>query len=299
MSLPAASAKRSTGKREAGASRTCTATQRRLAPLDMTYREIQRLELAIDILPRGEIPRSVVATMNFPDVTDVMGKNQDGAGADSLTTHVIRRPNRQQRRKRPKYEDDSSDSDTEVVLAEREVRRYKSDVLKLANNHIQKMTTFQFFIEAVVVEPLMITWLDLSFNSITKIPSYISLMKHLTIFYLHSNKVRNVRGLAHLQFCDKLLRFTMHCNPVCEKPLYRYKAIALLPRTVTSLDFSAVTKSEKAAAHTWYETDGKQYFSSPELTKQLLHEHDERGVSGMATTTADDSDEDFELDFAN
>ena len=70
------------------------------------------------------------------------------------------------------------------------------------------------------------------------------------MLYLHGNNIGRIAGINKLSALQKLKSLTLHGNPIETNAGYRHYVIMHIPQLQT-LDFSAVTKSDRATAETW------------------------------------------------
>ncbi len=70
------------------------------------------------------------------------------------------------------------------------------------------------------------------------------------ILYLHGNNIYPLSEVDKLVELQKLKSLSLHGNPVEVAPGYKSYVITLLPQLQT-LDFSGITKSERAIASSW------------------------------------------------
>ena len=71
------------------------------------------------------------------------------------------------------------------------------------------------------------------------------------MLYLHGNSIEKISEIDKLSKLHYLRTLTLHGNPIEEDVSgYRQHVISKLPQ-LKNLDFSAVTKQDRASAHTW------------------------------------------------
>uniref|UniRef100_A0A8D8T7D8 Leucine-rich repeat-containing protein 51 n=1 Tax=Cacopsylla melanoneura TaxID=428564 RepID=A0A8D8T7D8_9HEMI len=130
------------------------------------------------------------------------------------------------------------------------VARYDARILRLNNNSLSSLTGLDEFIQKILVSPETLTWLDLSFNQVTRLDESLSTLQSITILYLHGNQLQSLSDiLKSLQSLPKLTHLTLNGNPPFQlkTPHYRSKVITSL-NTLISLDFASVTKWERQLA---------------------------------------------------
>lgn len=70
------------------------------------------------------------------------------------------------------------------------------------------------------------------------------------MLYLHGNNIGRIAEIDKLSALDKLKSLTLHGNHIESNAGYRQYVICHLPQLQT-IDFSGVTKSDRATAQTW------------------------------------------------
>eukprot|EP00164_Ancoracysta_twista_P003876 GFYU01005198.1.p1 GENE.GFYU01005198.1~~GFYU01005198.1.p1 ORF type:complete len:218 (-),score=46.26 GFYU01005198.1:380-1033(-) len=120
--------------------------------------------------------------------------------------------------------------------------------LKLNNNLLTSVTGLAAVFNQIVLKPIQITWIDLSFNDLDHIESEFCKFTNLRVLYLHGNNFEHIEEVRRLESLP-LRSLTLHGTPMVEKKKYRLRAIMYLPK-LRSLDFTAVTAIEKDIADT-------------------------------------------------
>lgn len=70
------------------------------------------------------------------------------------------------------------------------------------------------------------------------------------MLYLHGNNIYSVSHVDKLASLGKLKSLTLHGNPMEAAHGYRHYVVCVLPQLQT-LDFSGITKVERATADSW------------------------------------------------
>ena len=87
------------------------------------------------------------------------------------------------------------------------------------------------------------------------------------ILYFHGNNIYPIYEVDKLVELKSLKSLTLHGNPVEVAPGYRSYVVTLLPQLQT-LDFSGVTKSERAIALSWTRMNVTKKKSKPNIKQQ-------------------------------
>ncbi|XP_012232763.1 leucine-rich repeat-containing protein 51-like [Linepithema humile] len=125
--------------------------------------------------------------------------------------------------------------------------RYITSTMWLSNNLLRSMEGFQNLVNKFLENPIYLSWLDLSFNEISKIGEDIEKFTNLKILYLHGNKISNIMDVLRLKKLENLRSLTLHGNPIENVPCYRGYIVHLLPQ-LHVLDFSPVIAAERKKA---------------------------------------------------
>ncbi|XP_061684529.1 leucine rich repeat containing 51 [Syngnathoides biaculeatus] len=143
-------------------------------------------------------------------------------------------------------------------LKRNSVGKFLSGSLRLNNNHISTpLCDLHGTIRHFLAEPSLLSWLDLSFNHITKIDKVLCELPQLRVLYLHGNRIFTLSEVDKLQRLSCLHTITLHGNVIEANKSYRSHVIAALPRLKT-MDFSVVTPRERALAQIWHQSHPKQ-----------------------------------------
>jgi Leucine-rich repeat (LRR) protein len=125
--------------------------------------------------------------------------------------------------------------------------KYKSKCVKLNNNHFNELSGLMDCLSQIVLEPINISWIDLSFNDLQKIDPVLCEFPNLQILYLHGNSIGDIAEVDKLAGIPSLKKLAIHGNPMETTKNYRWYVLAQMPHLV-SLDMSAVTKADRATA---------------------------------------------------
>jgi len=123
--------------------------------------------------------------------------------------------------------------------------KYVAEKLKLDNNELQDLGGFMTVMETVLHNPINLTWLDVSFNSIPKIDPIICELQNLKLLYLHGNAVADIKEVDKLACLPELQKLSLHGNPI-ENSTQNYKCYVLcrIPQ-LKSFDMVTVTKNDR------------------------------------------------------
>jgi len=116
--------------------------------------------------------------------------------------------------------------------------------LKLNNNSITELSSLKPSLELLLADPYMLTWLDLSFNAMTKIDPVILDLHELKIFYLHGNSISEIKEVDKLAGLPLLQKLTLHGNPVEKVKNYKCYVLCRIP-TLKNFDMSSITKNDR------------------------------------------------------
>ena len=116
--------------------------------------------------------------------------------------------------------------------------------LKLNNNAITELGTLKPTIELLLVDPYLLTWLDLSFNLLTKIDAVICDLRELKILYLHGNNITQINEVDKLAGLENLQKLSLHGNPVEKVKNYKCYVLCLI-QTLKNFDMSSITKNDR------------------------------------------------------
>ena len=129
--------------------------------------------------------------------------------------------------------------------------------IRLNNNEFETCEGLGHVLGELMAEPLALNWIDLSFNKLTSVEEQLTEYTDLGVVYLHVNCIEKISQLRMLRNLPNLRKLTLHGNPVEETKNYRYHVIEMLP-TLKELDFTPITKLDRAKAKSWREIHKKK-----------------------------------------
>jgi len=155
-------------------------------------------------------------------------------------------------------------------LADNEKHTNKS--IKLNNNHLQDLTDLVSVVSQVIQSPADITWIDLSFNQLTRIHQSLCEFPHLHILYLHGNRVDDVTEIDKLSSVRTLRKLALHGNPMENTKNYRYYVLSKLPHLI-SLDMTTVTNADRSNVVRFFK--GKDHHQSGKSKRTEVKDNEE------------------------
>ncbi|XP_072034626.1 leucine-rich repeat-containing protein 51-like [Amphiura filiformis] len=135
--------------------------------------------------------------------------------------------------------------------------KYESLAIKFNNNTLTEIIGLEKVVKFLLVNPMELSWLDLSMNDITKLDNEILQFSSLKMLYLHGNGIMNLPEIDKLSGLPNLITLTLHGNPIDTQKGYRQYVLAKLSG-IRTLDFSRVTKADRMDALTWNKMFGKK-----------------------------------------
>ncbi|XP_037071543.1 leucine-rich repeat-containing protein 51-like [Pollicipes pollicipes] len=139
-------------------------------------------------------------------------------------------------------------TDSHCPRVDPESKRFIASTVRFNNNHITELPSLSATLDSLLFDRGMLTWLDLSFNAIAAIDANLTCLTSLRVLYFHANQLASLQEVAKLTMLPYLRALTLHGNPLEEgTPRYRTRVLLLLPG-LRSLDFSAVTRRDRAIA---------------------------------------------------
>lgn len=130
-----------------------------------------------------------------------------------------------------------------------------SSAFKLNNSAIQDLNGFADVLSEILDKPEELSWIDLSFNEISKIDPVILNHPKLKMLYLHGNCINDLEEVDKLAALPNLISLSLHGNPMENDKEYRSYVLSKMPQLRT-LDFSGITKSDRDVAETWKKMQG-------------------------------------------
>lgn len=135
----------------------------------------------------------------------------------------------------------------EELRLEQEWPQYVALALKLNNNSLSTLNRFERVLSKVVVNFWNLTWIDLSSNSFTAIPEELLILEHLSVLYMHDNRIEDMSSLSRLGKLQELKSLTLHGNPIETIPKYRWTVLTILAKQglkLRSFDFTTLTPKD-------------------------------------------------------
>ncbi|EDV25042.1 Leucine-rich repeat-containing protein 51 [Trichoplax sp. H2] len=145
--------------------------------------------------------------------------------------------------------------------------KHHTNSLRINNNYVKNFDGFPEVVEKLLDKPNGLSWLDLSFNSITKIDKVLLNYPCIKVLYLHGNKIEDIEEIDKLASLTELKSIALHGNPIVDVQGYRNYVLSLLPN-LRQLDFSAVTKQDIRLAADWRKMGNARKLKSPRKKKQ-------------------------------
>ena len=186
--------------------------------------------------------------------------------------------------------------------------------LRLNNNEISRINRLHNFIKPLVFDSGMITWLDFSYNKLTRVEPIVNACKHLKMLYLHVNAIHDPAQLDLLGHFEGegLSCLTLHGNPletaltgtthnlreltavntaVPNTNVYQVRVLAAVP-TLRKLDFALLTQEQKSCAWLWKNAPANRRLCTPRsqilelLRKDQLDANDDSSNRGNRITAS-------------
>lgn len=124
-------------------------------------------------------------------------------------------------------------------------------ILKLNNNNLQDLqgkpeTGGNLFslLGNILQTPISLTWLDLSFNAISKIDQVLCQLENLKILLFHGNGVTDIREVDKLAALEHLKKLSLHGNPIEQVKNYKCYVLCRLVN-LNNFDMATVTKNDR------------------------------------------------------
>ncbi|KAI8803228.1 hypothetical protein BJ742DRAFT_829728 [Cladochytrium replicatum] len=129
--------------------------------------------------------------------------------------------------------------------------------VRISNNHLQSLSTLPIVLSKLLPDLTALTWIDVSFNNLTRIDDSLLSLPNLRGIYLHANNLSTLADIPKLVALSHLRTLTLHGNLLLEAAAakisnggtYRKFVIAALPQ-LRHLDFGAITKMDRVVART-------------------------------------------------
>ncbi|XP_053312573.1 leucine-rich repeat-containing protein 51 [Spea bombifrons] len=140
----------------------------------------------------------------------------------------------------------------------------RSQAVRLNNNTLTDLQGFGETVGKLLSDPQQLSWIDLSFNDLPNIDPVLTTYPLLSVLNLHGNSISQLSEVDKLASLPNLKSLTLHGNPIESEKGYRNYILSVLPQ-LKSLDFSGVTKQERATADVWRRMNTKP--KRPKTTK--------------------------------
>ncbi|XP_035681032.1 leucine-rich repeat-containing protein 51-like [Branchiostoma floridae] len=134
--------------------------------------------------------------------------------------------------------------------------RLNSNALRMNNNALTTLDGFEGAITRLLTNPEALAWVDLSFNDLTTVDPVLLTYPNIKVLYLHGNSIENIGEVDKLPALPLLKNLTLHGNPIDQEKGYKFYLLSLMPH-LASLDFTSVSKADRATAKTWFHMYGK------------------------------------------
>lgn len=128
-------------------------------------------------------------------------------------------------------------------------KRSQIHTLKLQNNAFPTIDGLLVVLENLRLQADRLKWLDLSFNSLTKIEPVLLGLTNLSTLYLHKNDITNIKDVLILSQLP-LRSVTLQGNPIESNPAYRRFCVSALP-VIQSFDYARITAVNRENARVW------------------------------------------------
>ena len=116
--------------------------------------------------------------------------------------------------------------------------------MRLGNNEIPSIDILYKPL-AIALDTTAILWLDLSFNSISKISdTIVNNFPNLSTLHLHVNQISSFAEVKKLANLTDLKALSLHGNPIEERKHYRNFCLHTCPH-LHKFDMSPVTEKQK------------------------------------------------------
>ncbi|KAL8582811.1 hypothetical protein ACOMHN_066827 [Nucella lapillus] len=128
--------------------------------------------------------------------------------------------------------------------------KFLGPAIRMNNNQLSEIAALKTFAVRKFINPMSIAWIDLSFNTLTKIDPILTEFENLQILYLHGNNISGLQEVDKLGQLSKLKKLMLHGNKLEKETGYKLYVISTLPG-LRNLDGSAVTKCDVMTASNW------------------------------------------------
>ena len=152
----------------------------------------------------------------------------------------------------------------------------RSKCLRLNNNSLITVDGLPDILSSLFLQPLYLSWLDLSFNRLAEISAIFCDLPYLQILYLHGNCIKVLSQVENLRPVTQLKKLTLHGNPIENVKNYRNTVLTIIP-SLNEFDFSCVVKSDRDSAEVWRKNH--QSLAERKKNAKRKKEHQEKVVS--------------------
>lgn len=128
--------------------------------------------------------------------------------------------------------------------------KFMTRIIRLNNNYFSDLSKFHGVMESIMAEPLLLSWIDLSFNSLTKIDDVFCQFRNLQILYLHGNTIMKLSEVDKLIELPHLSKLSLHGNPIENDKSYRLYVLTQVPQ-LRNFDMTAITRGDRLTADIW------------------------------------------------
>ncbi|ELU12804.1 hypothetical protein CAPTEDRAFT_164006 [Capitella teleta] len=132
--------------------------------------------------------------------------------------------------------------------------KFNCKCLKLNNNQIADLKGLLPTLTKIILDPSVLSWIDISFNELTRIDPVFCDFPNLQILYLHGNQITDIKEVDKLAGVKNLKKLCLHGNPIETTKSYRWYVMSELHQ-LQSLDMSGITKADRVTASTWKSTN--------------------------------------------
>lgn len=153
--------------------------------------------------------------------------------------------------------EDEMASDADKLI----VTQSNAEVVKLNNNMLSEWEGFSEMFHTLLISPLQLSWIDLSFNDFKNISSALLEFSNLSVLYFHANNVSKLSEVEKLASLPNLRSLALHGNPIENSEGYKQYVISRIPQ-LKSLDFATIIRSDRVTADVW------KKMISPKKTKK-------------------------------
>jgi len=153
---------------------------------------------------------------------------------------IVERLSEEQKEKDKKIELEAADG---PASPSRTKKAEELRAIRISNNKLPRIDIIFCLSSILNFESIM--WIDISFNSLTKISKALAeTCPNLSTLYMQANQIAKISDLKVLSSLTKLKSLTMFGNPVEESKHYRNMIFYQCP-SLHQLDFAPITSSQR------------------------------------------------------